>query len=489
MTIAKKITAGFGLALSTLVIIGGLSYRSTSRLIDNNEWVEHTHKVLIGLESVVSLLKTAESAQRGFILTGKVNYMEGYKEARAQIDERLADLRTMTLDNDNQTRAIDELKPLMAKRLDVADKTIQLRRKDAEGEQGVGFRESVKLVDEGDGKNLMDQIVKLIEKMKAEERRLLVDRSAKAETSGRVTLYTVAFGTPIMGLLVFLGGFLIARSIIKPVREVIARLTSTSAELLAGTTQQTAGSQEQAAAVAQTVSTVDEVTQTSEQAAQRARGVGEAVQRTLEIGKAGRQAVDDSISALNAVQGQVESTAEVILALAEQAQAIGEIINTVNDIAEQTNLLALNAAIEASRAGENGRGFAVVAGEVKALADQSKKATLQVRQLLGEVQKATNKAVLSTEEVTRGLASAARVAGEAGETIRALAETLADTAKAAAQIVASAGQQAAGMSQVHQAMKNIDLVAKQNMTAMRQAEQAAQNLNELGNQLAALRAA
>ena len=178
--------------------------------------------------------------------------------------------------------------------------------------------------------------------------------------------------------------------------------------------KQAAGAQEQAAAVGQTVTTVDEVTQTADQAAQRAKMVGDTVQRTLEIGKAGRKAVEDSIAALDRVKDQVEATAENILMLAEQAQTIGEIIATVNDIAEQTNLLALNAAIEASRAGEHGKGFAVVAGEVKALADQSKKATAQVRQILGEIQKATNTAVLSTEEVTKGVAAAAKVAGQAG---------------------------------------------------------------------------
>ena len=225
------------------------------------------------------------------------------------------------------------------------------------------------------------------------------------------------------------------------------------------------------------MTTVDQVTQTAAQAAQRARGVGEAVSRTLEIGQTGRQAVDDSIAALEKLQEQVESTAESILMLAEQAQAIGEIIATVNDIAEQTNLLALNAAIEASRAGEHGRGFAVVAGEVKALADQSKKATTQVRQILGEIQKATNTAVLSTEEVTKGVSVTTAVASQAGETIKTLTETLTETAQAATQIVASAGQQATGMSQIHQAMKNLDQVARQNLVAIRQVEQAAQNLN------------
>ena len=239
-------------------------------------------------------------------------------------------------------------------------------------------------------------------------------------------------------------------------------------------------------AVAQTVTTVDQVAQTAAQAAQRARGVGEAVSRTQEIGQKGRQAVDDSIAALEKLEEQVESTAESILMLAEQAQAIGEIIATVNDIAEQTNLLALNAAIEASRAGEYGRGFTVLAGEVKALASQSKKATTQVRQILGEIQKATNTAVLSTEEVTKGVSVTTAVASQAGGTIKILTETLTETAQAATQIMASAGQQATGMSQIHQAMKNLDQVARQNLVAIRQVEQAAQNLSALGNQLTSL---
>jgi PAS domain S-box-containing protein len=274
-----------------------------------------------------------------------------------------------------------------------------------------------------------------------------------------------------------------ARKLIDGIREMIAKLTSVGAEILASINQQVAGAQEQAAAVSQTVTTVDEVMQTAEQTSQRARTVGEAMQRNLEIGKVGRKAVEDAIVAKRRVQEQVESTAENILSLAEQAQAIGDIIATVNDIAEQTNLLALNAAIEASRAGEHGRGFAVVAGEVKALADQSKKATVQVRQILGEIQKATNTAVLSTEEVTRGVANAIQLGTQAGETIHTLAQALADTAQAAAQIVASAGQQATGMAQIHQAMRNIDQVAKQNVAAVRQVEQAGQNLNAIGTQL------
>jgi PAS domain S-box-containing protein len=270
------------------------------------------------------------------------------------------------------------------------------------------------------------------------------------------------------------------------VRDMVNQLSSAGAQIRASTAQQAAGAEEQAAAVSQTVATVTEVTQTSEQAVQRARTVGEAVHRNLEIGKAGRRAIEESIAAKHRVQEQMAATAENILELAEKAQAIGEIIAAVNDIAEQTNLLALNAAIEAARAGEQGKGFAVVAAEVKSLADQAKKATVQVRQILGDIQKATNTAVLSTEEVSKGVASAIKLGTQAGETITALAETLADTAQATAQIVASAGQQATGMAQINQAMKNIDQVTRQNLAAIRQTEDTAQNLNALGTRLAGL---
>ena len=128
----------------------------------------------------------------------------------------------------------------------------------------------------------------------------------------------------------------------------------------------------------------------------------------------------------------------------------------------------------------------MVAGEVKALADQSKKATAQVRQILGEIQKATNTSVLSTEEVTKGVAAAMKLGTQADDTIKALAETLTDTARAVTQIAASVGQQATGMTQIHQAMKSIDQVAKQNTVATRQAAQAAENLNALGTKLSAL---
>jgi methyl-accepting chemotaxis protein len=479
LTIGKQIVAGFGLALLALVVLGVLAFRSTTQLIESNRQVAHTHEILAGLESLLSLLKDTETGQRGYLLTGEKRYLEPYVEARDKVGPALDDLRGKFVGDEEQQRRLEGLRKPVGEKLKELEQTITLH-------DDKGTEEALKVVKSDKGKQFMDEVRKAVGEMREPELRALKQRNADAEANAWVTLLTIGVGTPVAAVLVSLAAFLIVRSINGTVRGAVNQLTATGAELLAATTAQASGAQEQAAAVTQTVTTVDEVTQTSDQAAQRARDVGAATQRNLDAARAGRKAVAESIAALGTAQHQVETTAENILALAEQAQAIGDIIATVNDIAEQTNLLALNAAIEASRAGEHGRGFAVVAAEVKALADQSKKATAQVRQILGEIQKATNTAVLSTEEVTKGVAAAGKVADQAGGTIGSLADALEDAARAAAQIVASAGQQATGMAQIHQAMRNIDQVTRQNLAASRQTEQAARDLNGVGTRLTRL---
>lgn len=272
-------------------------------------------------------------------------------------------------------------------------------------------------------------------------------------------------------------------TLFRAMSETVNSLAAATAQILSSTTEQAAGVQQQAAAVAETVTTVNEVLQMSDEAARRARAVSESAQRVLQSGTAGRKAVEETIQVLDSVHQWAESMAGNILELAEQAQAIGEIIATVNEIAEQTNILALNAAIEASRAGEHGKGFSVVASEVKALAGQSKRATAQVRQILGDIQKATNSAVIATEEGTKSVGDAIKVAAQAGETIRMLADNVSESSDTATQIAATSEQQVAGMTQIHQAMKNIDVVTNQNLTATKQTEHAAQDLSRLGGRL------
>jgi len=267
------------------------------------------------------------------------------------------------------------------------------------------------------------------------------------------------------------------------IRETAGQLNTAAAEILATSSQQANGATEQSAAIAQTSTTIDEVRTIAEQTAQRAQGVAGLAQRTAEVSDSGQQAVADTVASMDEVKLKVETIATGILALSEQAQAIGGIIAAVSDIAAQSNMLALNAAVEAARAGEAGRGFAVVATEVRALAEQSRAATVQVKEILTEIQRGVNTAVMLTEEGMKGADAGVQVAGQAGEALQRLAESVRESAQAALQITAAAGQQEAGMEQIAQAMTHIHQVTSQGAAGIRQVEQAAEQLNGLAGEL------
>jgi methyl-accepting chemotaxis protein len=307
--------------------------------------------------------------------------------------------------------------------------------------------------------------------------------AANGASTAYAARQTIIWGTILSMFAGVIVGYLISRSINRPLQDTANVIASSSAQILAATTEQAAGTNQSMAAVTETVATVDEVAQTATQSAERARNVADAAQRAAVGGRAGQKAVDASVTAMQLVHAQVETMARGIVSLAEQAQAIGEITSAVSDIAEQTKLLALNAAVESTRAGEHGRGFALVAAEIKALAGEAKESTTQVRRLLGEIQRATSAAVMATEQGTKQTAAAVRQVGQAGDIIGELAGVIEESAQAAAQIVASAGQQALGMEQIRQAIANIHDATQQNLTATRQSESAAQELSSLGTRL------
>jgi methyl-accepting chemotaxis protein len=132
------------------------------------------------------------------------------------------------------------------------------------------------------------------------------------------------------------------------------------------------------------------VSTASEEAAASVHSVAAATEEMSASSKEiGRQVVDSATIAARAVQ-VTGDTVHKVGRLSEAAGRIGSIVDLISNIAAQTNLLALNATIEAARAGDAGRGFAVVAHEVKALADQTAKATAEIGAQIGEMQVATN---------------------------------------------------------------------------------------------------
>jgi methyl-accepting chemotaxis protein len=260
-------------------------------------------------------------------------------------------------------------------------------------------------------------------------------------------------------------------------------LTSAAGEILASTAQGAASAVETAAAVSETTATVEEVKQTSMLSSDKARAVSDAAQEAARTATEGRRVLDESMQGMQTIQEKMEAIASTVVRLSERSHAIGEITASVAGLAEQSNLLAVNAAIEAAKAGEHGKGFAVVAQEVKSLAEQSRQATRQVREILGDIQKSVGAAVMITEQGAKTVSQGVDQMTQAGQAIRELADNIADAAQAAVQIAVSSQQQQAGMDQVALAMENIQQASAENAAGSRQAEASARNLHALGQSL------
>ncbi|MEX0744271.1 MAG: methyl-accepting chemotaxis protein [Phycisphaeraceae bacterium] len=262
-----------------------------------------------------------------------------------------------------------------------------------------------------------------------------------------------------------------------------AQIVESTAQIEDGMTQHAQGAEQQRDAVSEAGRTVEAVSHTAREAAEQAQVVARSASDALGVARQGERTIDESAAAIDRLKQQCETIAERILGLADQAQAIDEIIETVTELADQASLLAINAAIEASRAGEPGKGFAVLANEIKALSEQGKASTVQVRQILVEVQRATQQAVMVVDEGTRSADSATKVTKRANETIHTLAKAVASAAEAGERISVCTHRQASGMNQINQAMQSIRQVMNQNLASTRRAERAARHLNALGERL------
>ena len=184
----------------------------------------------------------------------------------------------------------------------------------------------------------------------------------------------------------------------------------------------------------------------------------DSVQSTHGDAQAGGAVVEEAVHAMNDIHNS--------------AQEIGKIIAVIDGIAFQTNLLALNAGVEAARAGDAGRGFAVVANEVRALAQRSAEAALDIKTLIGQ----------SSVQVERGVA----LVGQTGDTFARIVGKVGEIAGLASNIANASSTQATNIGQVRETVRELDLMTQQNAAMVEEATAASRNLAGEADRMAEL---
>ncbi|MDA9476688.1 chemotaxis protein [Bradyrhizobium sp. CCBAU 65884] len=214
----------------------------------------------------------------------------------------------------------------------------------------------------------------------------------------------------------------------------------------------------------------------SEEASANVQSVSSASEElTSSVSEISRQ-VQESARVADVAVGQAQRTNARVAELTKAASRIGDVVELINTIAAQTNLLALNATIEAARAGEAGKGFAVVATEVKALAEQTAKATGEIGQHIGAIQSATDESVGAIKEIGDTIARMSEISS----TIAAAVE---EQGAATQEISRNIQHAAQGTSAVSSNIADVQRGSGETGAASAQVHSAAQSLSQESNRL------
>lgn len=238
-------------------------------------------------------------------------------------------------------------------------------------------------------------------------------------------------------------------STVLQVVESTSSISNGAAEISQASDDLSRRTESQAATLEQTAAAIEELTASVKTSAEGARNVENTVQKARQEAEESGEVVQNAVSAMGGIE--------------ESSNKISQIISVIDDIAFQTNLLALNAGVEAARAGDAGRGFAVVASEVRALAQRSSEAAMEIKALISE----------STSQVEQGV----DLVGRAGEALHSIVGRVGHISQLISEMAEGAAEQSTGLSEVNIGMSQLDQVTQQNAAMVEEATAAGHTLN------------
>jgi len=251
------------------------------------------------------------------------------------------------------------------------------------------------------------------------------------------------------------------------------------AELRVAVGQVAATADSQAREVEQVAAIVGQVASTIDQVAAGAGVVAEAAANTRTAADAGGRAVEAVVGGMDRVRDKVLAAASRVESLSDSLGHVDEILQLISEIADQTDLLALNAAIEAARVGEHGKGFAVVAGEVRRLAERSRRAANDIAERVGALRTEAGQVVETMGAGTQEVHVGTQLAREAGDSLGRILQAVAETQAQVESISAAAEEISAAGVQVVQATHHLSAIAEENAATAVQMLSTARSVEEI----------
>jgi methyl-accepting chemotaxis protein len=245
------------------------------------------------------------------------------------------------------------------------------------------------------------------------------------------------------------------RTMQQDVHGVVDTMRTAVTEIAQGSNDLSARTERQAANLQETVQVMAEIAATVSTNATNSDSARKLATSALDNAEAGAKAMVNVAGAIGGIEAS--------------SSRISEIIQVMEEIAFQTKLLALNAAVEAARAGETGKGFAVVAQEVRSLADRSRQASQQIRDLISD----------STRQVAQGVT----LSGVAGEALEKILSTVRSVADIMPEIAAASTEQARSITEINRALEDLDSATQQNAALVEESSAAASALSDQATHL------
>ena len=427
---------------------------SIKTLRDTTKWIDHTHEVIAEANSVLASAVDMETGMRGYLLTGKEDFLVPYKTGKNNFLEQVATLQKTVGDNPAQVKLLDEIKNTIVEwENKVTEPYIALRREIGEAKS---MNDMAALIGMAKGKKYFDKFRAQIKTFTDRETELMEKRQTEAGKTSSRSMKAITFGTILTILASVIISFLLSRTIVNPINVTIKGLNEGSGQV-AGASEQIAqasqslaqGTNEQASSFEETSATLEELSSMTSQNADNSKQARQLIGQTNTAVGRGTDAIGRMSTAMDEIKTASDETAKII--------------KTIDEIAFQTNLLALNAAVEAARAGEAGQGFAVVADEVRNLAQRSAEAAKQTADLIERSGNSSQNGVAVSNEVRSVLDEVVKSVGDVSGLID--------------EVAAGSEEQSKGFEQINIAIAQMTNVTQQNASSAEESASASEQLN------------